>query len=94
MSNHLLQVVWVFSVKYVKEILPVDTLAPGKMIWKVHHNVYILPDSGQKIYYAQLVILWHIYSPDIGILDKQLGAVQHLAQEIFIDHTGRGHEVF
>ena len=93
MANERGEVVRVYCVDDVEEELSIWAIGRGLLlreelaqIWDCHEIFYQCLD-------AQLVIVRHLYRPDLISGDELLLSCEHLLEKFFVDFLYRGHVV-
>ncbi len=82
----LRKVIRVQRVEHVEKVVPRWAFALRICIREVRHELGVLRELRIEILHAELVVVRHLYEPDICFLHQLLLAREDLLQVVLVDH--------
>ena len=93
MANECREVVRVHCVDDVEEELSIRAIGRGLLLGEELAQIRYGHDIFYQCLDAQLVIVRHLYRPDLISGDELLLSCEHLLEKVFVDFLYRGHVV-
>ena len=85
MAHDLGQVLWVHCVQDIEEVFSWWSLADRVFVRKVGHHFNVLRELWIEVLHRQFVVVGHLDSDHVRLLQELLVTGEHCLQEVFVD---------